>query len=77
MVKSEDRKLEAKKREWSEGLREWDKQKRKFWRGCVKEMKKAFNWYFFYQAKNDGDRAYHIIMWLTINIIVLKALGII
>jgi inorganic pyrophosphatase len=28
-----------------------------------KEMRKIINWYFFYQAKNDGEKALHIIMW--------------
>jgi len=76
MLKSEERKLEAKKREWDEGLREWGKRKHKWWRECRKEMRKAFNWYFFYEARDDGDRAYHIIMWLSVNIVVLRALGI-
>lgn len=76
-IKSEERQLEAKKREWKEGRREWDKQQRRFLRGCQKEMKKAFNWYFFYEAKDNGDRAYHILMWLALNFIFWKALGVI
>ena len=77
LTKSEIRKLEAKKREWAKGLREWNAKKRKFLKNCKKEMKKAFNWYFFYQPKDDGDRAYHIIMWVTLTFIFLRALEII
>jgi hypothetical protein len=74
---NEDRKLEAKKREWVEELREWNKQKRKWWRGFLKEMKKAFDWLFFYKAEDDGDKALHILYVISVDLIILRAFGII
>jgi hypothetical protein len=67
MLKSETQKLEVKKRQFNESLREWDSWKRKVRKRLTKEFIKGIKWLFCYQPKDDMDLILHILFivsWL-------------
>lgn len=72
LKRSERKRLEAKVRDWDEGLRGFNIWWRKVKRECRICMNMIFNWYFFYQAKGKGDKALHIIAWLMVNLALLR-----
>lgn len=67
MKKSEIRRIEAKKREWDESLRGFNKQ----WKHIKRMLKKAMDWYWFNNSKSDGSKVLHLILWgfVTMGII--------
>ena len=71
MIKSENKRIEAKKREWDRVLREFDKRARGFWRYfsriARREFGKAIKFTFCYQAKDDMELFLHIVFVLSLG----------
>lgn len=68
----ENKAIKQKEKEWELALRDG---RRKFWRwyNPIKSeiklnMKNAIDWYFFYKAKDDGDKSFHLIMWAIVTV---------
>jgi len=50
----------------------------KYSKKTMNSLEKAFDWYFFYnKAKDKGDKAYHIILWLLVSFTLLRLFGIV
>jgi len=75
--RSEAQRIRFKKEHWDEALAGFDKWWRKTWKETKKMMNIIFDWYFFYQSKNAGEKAMHIIMWILVTLTGLRVLGLI
>ena len=73
MTKRELRNLEAKKREWEEGRREWDIKWAKVRKELTKDWTSMINWLLFYKPKGKVDKVFHIIEVVTVWLIIQLA----
>ncbi len=78
MRKNEQKRFEAKDKEWAESARPFDKWAKRHWKKSMNFLEQGFDWYFFYDKPRDkGDRAYHIFMWLFATWVIMRTLRII
>lgn len=83
MEKRAQARFEAKTREWEEDMRVFYKTGfGVFITKLAKESKIIYkkyimNWYFFYQPKGKGDKAWHVICVLIVDLFLLRFFGLI
>jgi hypothetical protein len=71
----ENRKIALKEKQWDIALASFDIWCGKVWKELKRDwkiVKKMIDWYFFYQPKSKGDRAWHVILWILYTLAGLR-----
>ncbi len=77
MRKNEQKRFEAKLREWDEDYRVFRQKTGWFFKRFNYYKKYMINWYFFYTPEDKGDKSWHVMGVILIDIIILRVFGLI
>lgn len=77
LKQGELRKLAIKRKKWDETMAPFDIWWKKVKRELARDWKYMMNWLFFYQTKDKGEKALHIMAVIAVDLIILRVFGII